>query len=132
MSLESWIDPFWVRSWSTWKPLTSEIPLNLDIREKDDSYMLEAEVPGMKKENLNVDYEGNNLKISGEKTERKETKDFTSHIVERSYGSFERTLRFPENADFKKLKAKYEDGVLNIHIPKSEKKKPKTSKVTIE
>eukprot|EP01080_Neovahlkampfia_damariscottae_P006794 gene6794-10958_t len=131
-AFDTWIDPLWVTSWSSWKPLSSEINLDMDIRETDKEYQLSAEVPGINKEDLTVDYEGSNLTVAGEKSQRKETKDMRSHIVERSYGNFKRTLRFPENACFDKLKAKYENGVLDIHIPKAETPKPKTSKVTIE
>jgi HSP20 family protein len=126
------VDDFWLTNWRSWSPIGGKLNIDLDISENPKSYCLSAEVPGVKKKDLKVDYQGKNLTISGEKSHKTEKEDEFNHMVERTYGKFERTLRLPENADFEKLKAKFDNGVLDIEIPKKEVNEPTKSKVTIE
>jgi HSP20 family protein len=114
------VDDFWLTNWRSWAPISGKFNVDLDVSENPKSYSLSAEVPGVKKKDLKVDFQGNNLTISGEKSHKTEKEDQYNHMVERTYGKFERTLRLPENADFDKLKAKFENGVLEIEIPKKE------------
>jgi HSP20 family protein len=126
------VDDFWLTNWRSWSPISGKLNIDLDISENSKSYCLCAEVPGVEKKNLKVDFQGKNLTISGEKSHKTEKEDQYNHMMERTYGKFERTLRLPENADFEKLKAKFDNGVLEIVIPKKEVDETPTSKVNIE
>lgn len=94
---------------------------NIDISENDNEFVIEVEVPGVDKENIQIDVENNILTISGERKfeEKKENKQY--HRVETHYGIFSRTLSLPDNADSESVKASYENGILTITINKSEK-----------
>lgn len=101
-----------------WSPVT-------DVRENEDGLYVTVELPGMNSDDVSVSVENGILSISGEKKQVTEEGDSESnyHIVERRYGSFERTFRLPRGVDADKVKAKFENGLLNIDIPKSEKAK---------
>lgn len=96
----------------------------LEVSETDVEYKIRVEAPGMSKEDIKVEIEGDTLTISGEKRQTKETKDEKLHVVETRYGSFARRLRF-EGIDAEKVKATSRDGVLDIVIPKSAKARAK-------
>ena len=88
-----------------------------------------AEVPGMKKEDIKVDFKEGALTIKGErKIEKKEDEENYTRI-ERSYGSFQRRIALPDNIDTNQIKGAYEDGVLKITIPKHEKPEGQTIKI---
>lgn len=103
----------------------------VDVSEKEDRYIVKADLPGMKQEEIKVNLEDNVLTISGERKEEKEEKDEKKryHYYERSYGSFARSFTLPNTVKTEEIKAKYEKGVLHIEIPKAEAKKPKEIKV---
>ena len=103
-----------------WSPVT-------DVREDENGLNVSVELPGLSAEDVNVSVENGILSISGEKKEEKEEKDSEGicHLTERRYGSFERTFRLPRGVDSDKVKAKFENGLLSIDIPKSEKAKKK-------
>ncbi len=103
----------------------------VDVAEEKDRYVVKADFPGMKQEDIRVEVDANTLTISGERKHEKEEKDDKKHYhyYERSYGSFERTFTLPHDADGDKIKAKVEHGVLTVDIPKSETKKAKEIKV---
>jgi HSP20 family protein len=102
----------------------------VDVSEDEARYLVTAELPGVKKEDVCIEVEENVLSIRGEKrSEREETKDRT-HFVERSYGAFHRSFTLPSNADLDQIKASVEDGVLSVEIPKKEESKPRTVTVT--
>jgi HSP20 family protein len=107
-----------------WSPL-------VDITEDDQEYIVKAEIPEMKKENIKINVQDNVLSISGERKYEKEEKDKKYHRVERAYGSFIRSFTVPEDADGSKINAEYKDGVLKVHLPKSEKAKPKAIEVKV-
>jgi HSP20 family protein len=87
--------------------------------EKDNEFLVEAELPGLSKDQVNVEVVGDTLRISGEsKQERKEDKD-RYHLYERSYGSFSRSMRLPENAQKDKINGEFKDGLLKLHIGKT-------------
>jgi HSP20 family protein len=90
-----------------------------------------AEIPEMKKEDIKLNVSDDVLTITGERKYEKEEKNKKYHRVERSYGSFMRSFSLPENADGTKVSAEYKDGVLKIHLPKSEKSKPKAIEVKV-
>ena len=103
---------------SVWRP-------NVDVSENETSYELLAELPGMKKEDVKITVENGYLTLSGERKYEDEKKDKNVHIRERAYGKFERSFKLPEEVKSESIKAKYENGVLRIEIPKAEKVKPK-------
>lgn len=107
-----------------WAPL-------VDISEDDKEYLIKAEIPEMKKEDIKLNVHDDVLTITGERKYEKEEKNKKYHRVERSYGSFVRSFSLPEDADGTKVAAEYKDGVLKVHLPKSEKSKPKAIEVKV-
>lgn len=103
----------------------------VDIAETDAAYQIKAELPEVKKEDVKVTVEDGVLTISGERRHETEEKGKTYHRVERSYGSFVRSFTLPDHVDEAGVKAEYKDGVLNLHLPKSEKAKPKAIDVKV-
>ena len=103
----------------------------VDISETDGEYQIKAEIPDVKKEDVKVMLEDGVLTIQGERKQEKEEKGKKYHRVERSYGSFVRSFSLPELIDEEKVKAEFKDGVLNLHLPKSEKGKPKAIEVKV-
>lgn len=94
----------------------------IDVSETDDQFLVTVELPGMKKENIDVSLENNLLSISGERKQEDETENVKYHRVESRYGSFTRTIQLPDNVDNDSVSATYSDGVLNISIAKAEDK----------
>lgn len=94
----------------------------VDISETEKAFELSFAIPGIKKNEIKIDLNEGQLVVSGERKfeEKKEDKNF--HSVETRYGSFSRSFHLPDNIDVEKVEAKYEDGLLNITIPKDEKK----------
>ena len=107
-----------------WSPL-------VDISEDDKEYLIKAELPDMKKEDVRLTVENEVLAISGERKFEKEEKGKTYHRTERAYGSFVRSFSLPEDADGSKVSADYKDGMLQVHLPKSQKAKPKTIEIKV-
>ena len=107
-----------------WSPL-------VDITEDDKEYVVKAEIPEMKKEGIKINVHDDVLTVSGERKYEKEEKGKKFHRVERAYGSFMRSFSLPENADGSKISAEYKDGMLKVHLPKSEETKKKALEVKI-
>jgi len=103
----------------------------VDIHEDSNNIYLKAELPGIKKEELNISVEGDTLTIKGEKKHESEVKEEQFHIMERTYGSFSRSFSLPANVDASKVRADYKDGVLNLTLPKKEESKPKKIDVKV-
>ncbi len=124
------IDEF-VRSplFSVAKERTGMIIPPVDVSETDDEIVVTSELPGMKKEDIKLSLEDNVLTISGEKKEEREEKEKNFHLLERSFGSFRRSVSLPTSIEAGKVKASYKDGVLTVTIPKKEGAKPKEIKV---
>jgi HSP20 family protein len=110
--------------------LTEWLP-PVDIEENDREYVIKAELPGMKREEVKLKVEGGTLTISGERKAEKEDKDKKYHRLERSYGAFQRSFTLPEGTLSEKISAEFKDGVLLVHLPKDEKAKPKAIEVTV-
>ena len=94
----------------------------VDITETDDAYQVTVELPGMKKDDINISLENNQLTVSGERKFKDEKKDKKYHRVESRFGKFSRTFTLPQNVDEESINAKYEDGLLKIDIQKAEDK----------
>lgn len=103
----------------------------VDISETDAEYLIKAELPEVKKEDVKVTVEEGVLTLQGERRQEKEEKGKKYHRVERSYGRFVRSFTLPESVDEAGVKAEYKDGVLSLHLPKTEKVKPKAIDVKV-
>lgn len=103
----------------------------VDISETDGEYVIKAELPDVKKEDVKITLEDGVLTLTGERRQEKEEKSTKYHRVERSYGSFVRSFSLPDLVDETKVKAEYRDGMLNLHLPKSEKAKPRAIEVKV-
>jgi HSP20 family protein len=103
----------------------------VDIQETDNEYLVKAELPEIKKEDVKVTVENGVLAIQGERKQEKEEKGKKFHRIERSYGTFLRTFAVPADADETKVAADFKDGVLRVHLPKAEKPRPKAIEVKV-
>jgi len=108
-----------------WSPL-------VDISEDDKEYSIRAELPGVKKEEVRITVENGLLSISGERKYEKEEKNRKFHRIERAYGNFVRSFSIPDDADASKVSAEFKDGVLNVHLAKNEKARPKAIEVKVD
>lgn len=99
----------------------------VDITENENSYEIQVAAPGLNKEDFKIDISDNLLTVSGERKFNKEKKENNFHSIETQYGTFGRSFSLPENVDAAKIEAKYNNGILEIIIPKDEKKVLKAS-----
>ena len=99
----------------------------VDVFETEKAYELHLSVPGIKKEDFKIDLNENRLTVSGERKFSKEKKENNLYVVESQYGNFARSFNLPENVDSGKITAAYNNGILEITVPKDEKKALKTS-----
>ena len=97
----------------------------LDVSEKDNSFEIHVDIPGIESKDVDVQVLGNTVTISGSRKEEKEEKGKTFHRIERSSGSFSRTVTLPCEVNEKEVAAEYTSGVLSVILPKSESAKPK-------
>ena len=116
------------RPWNEWFDNGSVMNRSLNIpavniTENKDHFNVSLAVPGMKKDDFNIDIEGNMLTISCEKEEKKEEKDKKYTRKEFNYSSFSRSFTLPEDVNKEKIEAHYEDGVLKMNLPKKEEAK---------
>ena len=91
---------------------------NVNTREREESYHIEVELAGVKKENVDIKVDGNVLTISGERIVREDVKDEDYHKVESRYGLFSRSFTLPEKVDIGNIQAEFENGMLEVTIPK--------------
>jgi HSP20 family protein len=103
----------------------------VDIQETDKEYLVKAELPEVKKDDVKVTIKDGLLTLEGERRQEKDEKTKKFHRVERSYGKFVRAFSMPEDADDQKVHADFKEGVLNVHIAKSEALKAKAVEVKV-
>jgi HSP20 family protein len=103
----------------------------VDIAEDDKEYMIKAELPDVRREDVHVMVQDGVLSLTGERKFEKEEKGKKYHRVERAYGSFSRTFELPMDANAGKIAAEFKDGVLKVHLPKSEEARPRSVEVKI-
>jgi HSP20 family protein len=103
----------------------------VDIIEDENEYLIKVELPEVQKDAVKVTVEGGTLTISGERKAEKEEKNRKFHRVERYYGRFERNFSIPDDAEDSKVNAEFKDGVLRVHLAKSEKVRPKQIEVKV-
>lgn len=104
----------------------------LEVREKNNEYDIRAELPGVKKEDLDISLNENYLTISATKTEEKNEDDKSYKKSEFSYGEFSRTVYLPQEINAEKIEAKLDNGVLKIVAPKLNKEKEVTKKIEVK
>ena len=120
--------------WAMLQPATSMFEgwePKLDVYDDKDKVTIKAEVPGMKKEDIDVSIEGDTVTISGERKEEHEEKKGEVFRSERYFGRFQRSVTLPHAVDAGKVQANYKDGVLTITLVKSEEAKPKQIEVKV-
>ena len=97
----------------------------VDLYEKDDHFVIKAELPGVDKKDISIDLKDRVLTLSGERSNENEVKEENFYRRERSYGKFQRSFTLPADVDADKIKAEFKDGLLMIEVPKPEQQKPK-------
>ena len=107
-----------------WAPL-------VDINEDEREYLIKAELPEVKREDVKVSVENGVLSLSGERKHEAETKTRKQHRLERSYGRFVRSFTLPDDADPAKVSAEFKDGLLKVHVLKTERAKAKAIEIKV-
>jgi HSP20 family protein len=102
----------------------------VDLYDEKDNFVVKAELPGLRKEDIDISYQDGAITISGERKEEKREGSNPAR-TERFYGRFQRTVSLPKQVDAGKIKAAYKDGVLTVNLPKSEEAKPKQIEVHV-
>jgi len=105
---------------------------SVDISETDSEFLIKAEIPEVDKKDVKVTVQDGTLTIQGERRQEKEDKGRRFHRVERTYGAFMRTFDLPDGVDEDKLRAEFKDGMLLVHLPKTEKAKTRVIDVKVE
>jgi HSP20 family protein len=113
-------------------PDLTDVSTSIDMFEEGDNLVIKAEIPGMKKEEISIDFLGDVVTISGEKKSEEKTERKDYYRVERSFGSFSRKLHLPVEIQVDKAKATFKEGVLEIRMPKSEVEKQKVRKINVQ
>ncbi len=103
----------------------------LDVYEEKDNFVVNVELPGMKKEDITVSFQEGALSISGERKSETKHEETEVHRSERFFGRFQRVITLPTAVAADKVKAQYKDGILTITLPKSEEAKPKQIDVAV-
>ena len=103
----------------------------VDVQETDGEYLIKADLPEVKKEDVRVELQDGMVCLRGERKQEKEEKGKKFHRIERAYGQFERRLALPSEVDPQKVAAEFKDGVLKVHLPKSPTAKPKSVEVKV-
>jgi len=98
---------------------------SIDVFEKEDKYVVKAELPGIEEKDVDISVVGDTLTIKGERKTESEVKEEDYHCCERSYGSFFRSIALPSEVDTENIAASYEGGILEISLPKATEVKPK-------
>jgi HSP20 family protein len=125
-------------NFANWPRLTVEGNRKLDwapsadISETDKEYVIRAELPAVKKEDVQVTYDDGMITINGERKQQKEDKNEKFHRVESFYGSFERRFSLPENVNADSIRCESKDGILTVHIPKTETVKQMPKQITVQ
>ena len=125
--LTRWFDEDWFTNDfdTNWTPA-------LDVAEKEGTYVVKADLPGVKKKDIHIELKNHVLTLRGERRNEHEETENGYHRYERTFGSFERRFTVPEGVNEKDIHAKYTDGVLELTIPVPKEEKPKAIEVKVE
>ncbi|RFA34512.1 hypothetical protein CAI16_11430 [Virgibacillus dokdonensis] len=116
---------------SPWNRFFSS-PIACNMKEKKHEYVIEAQIPGMDPAHIDIEVDHNTVTIKGEKKEELKTEDDNDtkmHFIEHSYGAFQRSFSLPNNVDSNAIHADYKNGILYIHVPKTEDDKKRSIKI---
>ncbi|MEA2062337.1 MAG: Hsp20/alpha crystallin family protein [Gemmatimonadota bacterium] len=127
----TFFDPF-TDLFDSWASDNRDTGLRVDLAEKEDHYVISAELPGVKNEDLSVTVENDLLTVSAEKRDEFEGKDGSVFRRERTFGRVSRSFRLGNQVDVEKIDAEYKDGVLTVTLPKLETVKPRELKVKVK
>ncbi len=111
---------------------TKGLTIPIDIKEYDNEYSIKVEVPGIKKENIDIELNKSYMKINAKKEEEKEEKNKKYHKTEFAYGNYSRTIYFPQEINIKEAEANLKDGILMLELPKLKTKDEETKKIEIK
>jgi HSP20 family protein len=103
----------------------------MDLVETENDFVLKADLPGLAEDDVNIEVEDNVLTISGERKSEREDRNEGYYRVERSYGSFRRSLTLPQGVDPESVRASFDRGVLEVHVPKPEERKPRKVAISV-
>ena len=131
-TLRNRMDRLWSRLTSEEEPVMANWTPTSDVIEKKDEILIKAELPGIDEKDIDVQIENGVLTIQGERKAEKESEEKGFRRVERSYGSFFRSFTLPPNVEMNKIAATFNNGVLEVHMPKSESAKPRSIKVDVQ
>jgi len=123
--------PWWSERWFRSEGMEPTSP-TVDFYEEKDDIVVKAELPGIDKNNVEVNLTDHTLTIKGEKKKEEEVKEKNYYRSERSYGSFVRTLELPTDVHADKVKATFKNGILEVRLPKTEEAKKKEIKVKVD
>jgi HSP20 family protein len=123
---------FHIPSLRPWTAAAGEVRFSVDIFEEGNDVVVKAELSGMKKEDLEVNFADGNLVISGEKKQEEKVEKKDYYRMERSYGGFTRSFRLSPDVQGDKATATFKDGVLEIRVPKTEEAKKREKKIPIQ
>jgi HSP20 family protein len=136
--MESIFDPAWPSALTNWQRLALGDSKKLDwapsadISETDKEYVIRAELPAVKKEDIQVSLDEGLITIRGERKQQKDDKNEKFHRTESFYGSFERRFSLPDNVNTEAVHCESKDGILTVHIPKTESPKQKAKQITVQ
>jgi HSP20 family protein len=125
------LTPWWPERWLGTERTEINAP-SVDVYVEKDDVVIKAELPGLEKDDIQVNLSNHTLTLKGEKRREEKIKEEDYICSERAYGSFSRTLELPGDVQGEKVKASFKNGVLEIRLPVAETAKPKTVKVKVE
>lgn len=129
---ETFGHPFMPALWRRLPAEEREWAPPIEMFEKEDKFVVKAELPGMKKEEIDISVVGDTLTIKGERKAETEVKEEDYYCCERSYGSFFRSITVPAAVDTDKIEAAYENGILEVSLPKVPEVKPKKVEISVK
>ncbi|HZD42173.1 MAG TPA: Hsp20/alpha crystallin family protein [Terriglobales bacterium] len=124
--------PWWPERWLGKEPMMEIAVPAIDLYEEKDDVVIKAELPGMEKDDIQVNLADHSLTIKGEKKKEEEVKEKNYYRSERAYGSFIRTVDLPTDIHADKVKASFKNGVLEVRLPKTEEAKKREIKVKVD
>lgn len=121
-----------LRDWLDGEKEIATYSPRVDVTENKESFVVRAELPGLKKEDVKLSLENNVLTLSGEKRYEEKRDEENYHLRESRYGKFERSFRLTDNIDRSKIAAEYKDGILSITLPKTKEAQPKEIAIQVK
>jgi HSP20 family protein len=122
----------WARPGTEAAPAVHDWAPAVDVSETDTEYLIKAELPEVRKEDVSITVEDGMLSLTGERKQEKSTENEKLHRVERSYGTFARRFALPENVDDQAIRAESRDGVILVHLPKQKVETPQPRQIQIQ